>query len=175
MNTKVDRARRGLSASAVPVMAAVALGAMALGAVTIPALAAAREHPAQQGWSHRARVRDPFMAVVRKVGLTAEQRMQLRTLLTAARDQDVAARKEHRTELHALIDPGDPGHAAAVQSAERAVTERFEQRDAFDQKVYALLTTQQRQQLTARAAQMASHGPGREAGRGYPRHGGWNG
>lgn len=141
-----------------------AVMALGLGVAAPMALADSPEH-ARQGSRHLAQMQDPFMSAVRGLRLTDDQRSKLRALLSAQRQARLAGQRDFRAEMRALVDPGNPGHAAAVQAAQRNAAERIQRRNDLDEKIYALLTPDQRQRFSMLLDRRESRGRGWGGGR----------
>jgi Spy/CpxP family protein refolding chaperone len=87
------------------------------------------------------------MQVLRQLRLSDPQRQQLRSIMETERTQGRALGDATVSDLVALGNPGDPGHAAAVQAAQARAAERIRHWDGIQQQVYALLTPAQQAQL----------------------------
>jgi periplasmic protein CpxP/Spy len=104
-----------------------------------------------------------FMAALRELNLTDQQKQSIKSLMTTARQQMQATLSS--TDIAALNNPGDPNYARAVQDAQNAAANRVLQRSNIEQQIYNLLSTDQKNQLPKALAQLKT-----TAGQ---HHGGW--
>jgi len=95
-----------------------------------------------------------LMSELRELDLTSAQKDQVHGILSADHEQMKTERQGAITDLPALGNPGDPQHAAAVQSAEKRAADRVQHRSAVDQQIYAELTPAQQAQLPKLLADM---------------------
>ena len=130
-------------------IAVVAL-CMPLAASAGPRAYAAHEHRHE----HSYRQRGPFMHALRKLGLTRQQRSQVRELLHASREEGKMEKFPAAPTWQALANPGDPHHAEAVQAAQVRAAGRIQRRSELEGKIYALLTSEQKATLPTILAHM---------------------
>jgi Spy/CpxP family protein refolding chaperone len=95
-----------------------------------------------------------LMSVLHELDLTSAQKDQVHGILSAEHAQMKSERQGALADLPALGNPGDPHHAAAVQSAEKRAADRVQHRSAIDQQIYAVLTPAQQAQLPKLLADM---------------------
>ena len=97
-----------------------------------------------------------LLRALRELDLTPDQKAQVRTITADARSQrpDPIERVE---DFQALGDPGNPGHQAAVQSAERRAELAVQERSALDGRLYAVLTPAQKSALPGVLSTMYAH------------------
>jgi Spy/CpxP family protein refolding chaperone len=94
------------------------------------------------------------------LGLSPEQRKQVRGLYDAARPQMEATRSQLRTERQRVrdADPGDRNHAATVAAASKRIGEltaqKTQQQGELQRKVWQLLTPEQRAKADAKRAEV---------------------
>jgi Spy/CpxP family protein refolding chaperone len=100
--------------------------------------------------------------------LTAAQKEQVHTILSAARQEHQAERAAGGSTMLALADPGNANYTSALQTAKQNAATRIQEGSDLQLKLYAILTPAQKAQLTqnvaAHAAKMeqwkASHAAG---------------
>jgi Spy/CpxP family protein refolding chaperone len=109
----------------------------------------------------------PLLGALRRLDLTADQRQKVRTILMDARRQAAprSAGAGTAPDFTALINPGDPDHARAVQAAKDRAAQRIERSEQTEQNLYNVLTAQQKTRLTQMFAQMRTRMQQREAAR----------
>jgi Spy/CpxP family protein refolding chaperone len=99
-----------------------------------------------------------------ELNLSAAQQQQLHTILSNARQQFQAQRPAGSPDMAALINPGDPNYAAAVQAAKKRAADRIQRLSDLKLQIYNVLTPDQKAQLSKRIAdwkaRMAQHAPG---------------
>lgn len=151
-------------------LAAIATAGVATLAFVVPqsASAAEYEHASHRGHQHHHRrggaMKDPLLQALRRLHLTQEQREKVHALLSGVRKQHAEPMKTAREDFAALANPGDPGHAAAVQAAQARAASRVQRRSDLDTQIYALLTPEQKTKLPevlSRMQAMRGHGHGR--------------
>ncbi|MGH8207010.1 MAG: Spy/CpxP family protein refolding chaperone [Steroidobacteraceae bacterium] len=110
----------------------------------------------------------PLLGALRRLDLTTDQRQKVRTILMNARQQATQRRRGagNAPDFTALLNPGDPNHARAVQAARDRAAQRIEVASATQQNLYNVLTPQQKTQLTQHFAQMRTRMQQRRAARG---------
>ena len=95
-----------------------------------------------------------------ELGLSPEQRKQVRGIYDAARPQTEANRSQLRAERQRLrdADPGDRNHAATVAAASKRIGEltaqQVQQEGELRRKVWQLLTPEQRAKADAKRAEV---------------------
>jgi Spy/CpxP family protein refolding chaperone len=92
-----------------------------------------------------------FLRLFRELGLTADQKAQVKSILAnarAARQNDSGERQAARQQMAALANPGDPNYAAALQTAKARAADRIQQRSDLQLSLYNVLTPEQKAQLT---------------------------
>lgn len=124
--------------------------------------------PAWHGHGRMMADRTPgegLLQVLRGLNLSDAQRQQVRAIMEAGRPQGRAEADAALNDLPALGDPGNPGHAAAVQAAQAYAAMRIQRWDTLQQQVYAVLTPAQQAQLPQLLAtlreRMAAHAAAR--------------
>jgi Spy/CpxP family protein refolding chaperone len=109
----------------------------------------------------------PLLGAFRRLDLTADQRQKVRMILIDARQQAASrpAGAGAPPDFTALINPGDPDHAHAVQAAKDRAAQRIDRAEQTEQNLYNVLTAQQKTRLTQMFAQMRARMQQREAAR----------
>ncbi len=102
-----------------------------------------------------------FLHAAHQLNLSADQKQGIRGLLDRARAQRRA--QGPFPDWAALADPGDPGHAAAVQAAQARLSARIEADSELEGRIYDLLTPQQKAQLPQVLASMRARWQQRRA------------
>jgi len=92
------------------------------------------------------------MGSFRELGLSDAQREQIRTILSAEREQMNGKPPGAKGAMAALANPGDPGYAAAVQAAKTQAAERVQHMSDLQLKLYNVLTPQQKAQFAKNLA-----------------------
>ena len=95
-----------------------------------------------------------LMQVMHELALSDTQKQQIHTLVRTARSQWQSQMDSGLNDLPALGNPGDPNHAAAVQSAKARAAQRIQDWSELEQQIYALLTTEQRARLPQLLAEL---------------------
>ncbi len=110
----------------------------------------------------------PLLGAFRQLDLTADQRQKVRAILMNARQQATQRRPAAGTapNFNALLDPGDPNHARAVQAAKDRAAQRIQLASQTQQSLYDVLTAEQKAKLTQTFAQMRTRMQQRAGGRG---------
>ncbi|HEX4025732.1 MAG TPA: hypothetical protein VHX52_13670 [Steroidobacteraceae bacterium] len=111
----------------------------------------------------------PLLGAFRRLDLTTDQRQKIRTVLMTARRQGMPRGAAAQGDFTALINPGDPNHARAVQAAKDRASQRIQQASQTEQDLYNVLTAQQKTQLTQTFAQMRTRMQQRAARSGQDR------
>lgn len=110
--------------------------------------------PGGPGW-HEHRHHGEFGFIMRSfhdLDLTAAQKEQVHTILSAARQQHQAERAAGGSAMLALADPGNPNYATALQTAKQNAATRIQEGSDLQLKLYAILTPAQKAQLTQNVA-----------------------
>lgn len=85
-----------------------------------------------------------------QLNLTDAQKQSVHSILTTARTNAKAQHQSAGTpNFAALANPGDPNHAAALQDMQSRMTARIQAREAVQQQIYGVLTTDQKTQLAS--------------------------
>jgi Spy/CpxP family protein refolding chaperone len=107
-----------------------------------------------------------LMSVLGQLELTPAQKDQVHGIMASEHAQMQTERQGAIAELPALGNPGDPQHAAAVQSAQKRAADRVQQWSNVEQQVYGILTPAQQAQLpkllTEMQQDMSKHGDQQE-------------
>jgi Spy/CpxP family protein refolding chaperone len=127
------------------------------------------------GWHHHGHHGD-FMGFMMHsfhgLDLTAAQKEQMHSILSAARQQHEAERAAGGTTMMALADPGNANYASALQTAKQHAAQRLQEGSDLQLKLYAILTPAQKAQLTqnvaAHEAKMEQWKAAHAAGAGSP-------
>ncbi|HVO00074.1 MAG TPA: Spy/CpxP family protein refolding chaperone [Steroidobacteraceae bacterium] len=98
-----------------------------------------------------------LMGVLGQLGLTPAQKEQIHGIMKDEHARMQSERQGEIADLPALGNPGDPGHAAAVQSAQKRAAERIQHRSDVEQQIYGVLTPAQQAQLPKLLAAMQQH------------------
>jgi Spy/CpxP family protein refolding chaperone len=96
-----------------------------------------------------------LMGSFRGLDLTPAQREQVHTVLSTARQQHENKRPGAAggPDMMALANPGDPNYATALQAAKKRAADRIQEFSELQQKLYNVLTPQQKTQLTKNVAE----------------------
>lgn len=96
-----------------------------------------------------------LMGSFHELDLTPAQREQVHTILSTARQQHADKRQGAggRPDMMALANPGDPNYATALQAAKKRAADRIQEFGDLQQKLYNVLTPQQKTQLTKTLAE----------------------
>jgi Spy/CpxP family protein refolding chaperone len=92
-------------------------------------------------------MRSGLEQVFYKLDLSDAQRQQVRSIMDATRAEWHHASLSTPIDLPALANPGDPGHATALESAAARAAQRVRDRDKVQQQLYAILTPAQQARL----------------------------
>jgi Spy/CpxP family protein refolding chaperone len=120
-------------------------------------------------WGHGG-----LMRAFHELNLTAAQQQQIHGILSNARQQFASQRAAGAPDMMALMNPGDPNYAAAVQAAKKRAADRIQRASDLKLQVYNVLTPEQKSQLSKSMAdwkaRMAQHrdGAGRDGAKGPP-------
>jgi Spy/CpxP family protein refolding chaperone len=96
----------------------------------------------QGRWGHGGLVR-AFHAL----NLSAAQRQQMHEIVSNARQQFATQRASGAPDMAAMMNPGDPNYAAAVQAAKKRAAERVQRVSDLKLQLYNVLTPDQKTQL----------------------------
>jgi periplasmic protein CpxP/Spy len=107
----------------------------------------------------------PLLRSFHALNLTDAQKHQVHDLLSKAHEQFATKRPPGPpADMLALVNPGDPGYAKAVQAAKARAADRIQHRSDLNQQLYGVLTADQKTQLTKMLAtwkaRMAQRGAG---------------
>jgi Spy/CpxP family protein refolding chaperone len=154
----------------VAAMAGIGTGAAVATAAETTTPAATTAEPAGGGhhhWrDHHGMLVGMTLRAARELNLTAEQQANIKTLLSAARTQQKAARAAAPggpVDLSVLANPGDPNYAAALQSAKTLATTRIQRESELQGQIYNVLTAEQKTQLPTVLASMKAKAAQRRA------------
>jgi Spy/CpxP family protein refolding chaperone len=103
-----------------------------------------------------------MLRATRQLDLTPEQQDSIRTILSNAQAQHQAG-AAGRPDLAALANPGDPNHAAAVESVRAAAAARFQSEMDVQQQIYDVLSADQKARLPQVLSEMQSKARERRA------------
>jgi|HubBroStandDraft_6_1064221.scaffolds.fasta_scaffold811249_1 Spy/CpxP family protein refolding chaperone len=156
---------------------AAAMTGLAGGVLAQTGSTSASDTPPQAGgpgW-HQHRHHGEFgfiMHSFHELNLTAAQKEQMHSILSAAHQQHEAERAAGGSTMMALADPGNANYASALQTAKQRAAERIQEGSDLQLKLYAILTPAQKAQLTqnvaAHAAKMEQWKAAHAAGAGSP-------
>ncbi len=104
-------------------------------------------HHEMRGAGHGPAGEPGLMGVLGQLDLTPAQKDQVHGIMAGAHAQMQSDRQGELAELPALGNPGDPQHAAAVQSAQKRAVDRVQHWSSIEQQVYGILTPAQQGQL----------------------------
>jgi Spy/CpxP family protein refolding chaperone len=146
--------------------ALLAAGAVLAGAAGMSAAIAADEAtsaappaPGAHGWHHH---RGPWHLLA-KLGLSAEQKEQIKGIFTAARPQMQSLHEQMRANMQKLhqTQPTDPNYTSIASQVSQThgslAAQSLTQRAEVRAQVFKLLTPAQQTQLATLEAQMAAH------------------
>jgi len=175
MNNTVKRIAMGLATTSLAVAGLTAGAAMAqtsgaengASASASAAPNAANQGYANQGYAnqgyanhasgghggewHRHEAGQRFLSLFRQLGLSANQKSQIKSILAdarAARQKNAGERQAARAQMAALANPGDPSYATALQAAKTRAADAIQRRSDLQVSLYNVLTPQQKAQLT---------------------------
>lgn len=120
--------------------------------------------PGASHWHHhRGMMGGGMLHALHQLNLSDAQKQSVKQILVDARTQFKAQHQNAGTQdFAALSNPGDPNHAAALQNLQARMTAHIQARDQVQQQIYAVLTADQKTQLSsilaAQQAKMAQHG-----------------
>ena len=148
MHKTIQRLAIGLAVAGLATGAALA---QSTSTETDPSSNAGQGYAASGGGWHRHEPGQHFLRLFRKLGLSADQKAQVQSILAdaqAARQKNATDRQAARAQMAALANPGDPNYAAAVQTAKTRAAEAIQKRSDLQVSLYNVLTPQQKAQLT---------------------------
>jgi periplasmic protein CpxP/Spy len=159
--------RNALSATLLAAAAVLSAGAVVASAADVSATASQTPgSPGPHGWHHH----DGAWHLLGKLGLSAEQKEQIKGIMTAARPQLQSLREQMHTNSLKLgqTSPTDPNYSSIASQvsqthgslAAQAMTQKAEMRA----QVFKVLTPAQQTQLTALEAQMRANRHGAQEG-----------
>jgi periplasmic protein CpxP/Spy len=111
--------------------------------------------------------------LARGLNLTDAQKQQVQTILSTARQNAMKEMKDGRpgdgktapmSDRLALMNPGDPNYAAAVQSAKKRAADRIQHMSDLKQQLYNVLTAEQKSEVQKRIASWKTRMAQREEG-----------
>jgi len=101
------------------------------------------------------------LMLARGLNLTDAQKQQIHTILSTARQNAMKEMKDGKpgdgkagpmSDRLALMNPGDPNYAAAVQSAKKRAADRIQHMSDLHQQIYNVLTADQKSEVQKRIA-----------------------
>jgi Spy/CpxP family protein refolding chaperone len=98
-----------------------------------------------------------MMGVLGQLDLTPAQKDQIHAIMSSEHARMQSERQGEIADLPALGNPGDPQHAAAVQSAQKRAADRVQHWSGIEQQVYGILTPAQQAQLPKLLTAMQQH------------------
>jgi len=107
------------------------------------------------------------------LNLTDAQKQQIHTILENAHQNAMKEMKDGKPgdgkvgpmpDRLALMNPGDPNYAAAVQSAKKRAADRIQHRSDLKQQIYNVLTAEQKSEVQKRIASWKTRMAQREDG-----------
>ena len=113
------------------------------------------------------------LMLARGLNLTDAQKQQIHTILTTARQNSMKEMKDGKPgdgkaggmgDRLALMNPGDPNYAAAVQSAKKRAADRIQHMSDLKQQLYNVLTAEQKSEVQKRIAAWKTRMAQREDG-----------
>jgi protein CpxP len=99
--------------------------------------------------------------LARGLNLTDAQKQQIHTILENARQNAMKEMKDGKPgdgkggaapDRMALMNPGDPNYAAAVQNARKRAADRIQHMSDLKQQLYNVLTAEQKSEVQKRIA-----------------------
>jgi periplasmic protein CpxP/Spy len=101
------------------------------------------------------------LMLARGLNLTDAQKQQIHTILDTARQNAMKQMKDGKPgegkagpmpDRMALMNPGDPNYAAAVQNAKKRAADRIQHMSDLKQQLYNVLTAEQKSEVQKRIA-----------------------
>jgi Spy/CpxP family protein refolding chaperone len=118
--------------------------------------------PAPRHWHHHGGMLvGVTLRAVHQLNLTSEQQTQIKSLLTTARSQSRSA--AGTADMAVLGNPGDPGYAAALQTAKGNAASRLQRQVELQSQIYNVLTSDQKAKLPQVLADMKAKAEARRA------------
>ena len=102
--------------------------------------------------------------LARGLNLTDAQKQQIHTILSNARQKPGDGTAGPMSDRLALMNPGDPNYAAAVQSAKKRAADRIQHMSDLKQQLYNVLTAEQKSEVQKRVASWKTRMAQREEG-----------
>jgi len=127
-----------------------ALAAAGLAAVAVQAATSSdATPPAAHGHWHHHGPGARFMHVLKQLNLSAEQKTQIKGILTAAKPQFQGLRESMRSNHEALAAaaPTDAGYPALLATEKANAAKRIEEMSAVKTQIYAVLSAEQIKQI----------------------------
>jgi Spy/CpxP family protein refolding chaperone len=114
---------------------------------------------------HHGMMGGGMLRAFHQLNLTDAQKANVKSILSSAHEQAKSQRQPGAApDFTALSNPGDPGHAAALQAMQARIDQRIQAQDQVQQQLYSVLTPAQKQQLpqvlASMKARMAQHAGG---------------
>jgi Spy/CpxP family protein refolding chaperone len=113
-------------------------------------------HHHHHGWGHGGMEGGPGFMLARGLNLTDAQKQQIHTILGTARQNAMKEMQDHKPggapDRLALMNPGDPNYAAAVQAAKKRAADRIQHMSDLHQQIYNVLTAEQKSEVQKRVA-----------------------
>jgi Spy/CpxP family protein refolding chaperone len=110
------------------------------------------------------------LMLARGLNLSDAQKQQIHTILTTARQNSMKDGKPGdgkagpMPDRMALMNPGDPNYAAAVQNAKKRAADRIQHMSDLKQQLYNVLTAEQKSEVQKRIASWKTRMAQREDG-----------
>jgi Spy/CpxP family protein refolding chaperone len=89
-----------------------------------------------------------LMRAFHDLHLSAAQRQQIPRIVSSAHQQFATQRASGAPDRAALMNPGDPNYAAAVQAAKKRAADRIQRVSDLKLQLYNVLTPEQKSQLS---------------------------
>jgi Spy/CpxP family protein refolding chaperone len=113
-------------------------------------------------WHHhhwgRGDQQQGLMRAFHNLNLSAAQQQQIHGIVSNARQQFATQRTSGAADRMALMNPGDPNYAAAVQAAKKRAADRIQRVSDLKQQLYNVLTPDQKSQLSKSMAEWKAKG-----------------
>jgi hypothetical protein len=150
-------------------VAVVTLGAGAIGTASAQQASSAPNAVPQPG-EHRGHFRHfggpfvgPLLRATKQMNLSATQQASIKSILVSAHHAHQPGTAPEGPSLTVLGNPADPSYAAAVQTEQAKAQVRIQQETTLAGQIYAVLTSQQQQQLPAVLASLQAQQQARRA------------
>ncbi|HEY1900165.1 MAG TPA: hypothetical protein VGG49_10255 [Steroidobacteraceae bacterium] len=154
-------------------VAVASLGAGAVGTACAQSSAPASSGPvagATPGTHHHgfhrfggSRFVGTLLRATKQLGLSSTQQASIKSILQAARPAHQPGSQPQGPGMTVLGNPGDPGYAAAIQSAELSARNRLRKETELAGEIYNVLTGPQQAQLHTVLASMQAQQQARRA------------